>query len=392
MRRSLDQTNELIKLLAIFLALSMIFTVIFAQLPKPAGAQSIGISVSYGPPPIPYYVQPPNPDPNYIWSPGYWAYDPSDGYYWVPGTWVPAPEYGLLWTPGYWAWNGYEFVYNSGYWAPQVGYYGGVNYGYGYYGNGYVGGRWQGRNFAYNTAITNVNRGRVHNVYNNRAVANSRWNRVSYNGGRGGVMAHPTANQLAVARGHHYGPTNTQMQHARIAATNRAAFSSVNRGRPPTAALARPYSSANRPAAYAHTAAAPHAAAAPHMAAAEHRIAPQAHAYAAAPHHAAAPQQHAYAAPHAAAQQHAYAAPQHHAAPVQHAYAAPQHAAAPRTYAAPQQHAYAAPQHMAAPVQHAYAAPQRAAAPQPHAAPAAAAHAAPAAAAHAPGPDERHDR
>ena len=28
------------------------------------------------------------PGPGYIWTPGYWAYDPADGYYWVPGTWV----------------------------------------------------------------------------------------------------------------------------------------------------------------------------------------------------------------------------------------------------------------------------------------------------------------
>jgi len=75
---------------------------IFTGTPKTASAQSIGISVSFGPPPIPYYIQPQNPEPNYIWSPGYWGYDPNDGYYWVPGTWVPAPQYGYLWTPGYW--------------------------------------------------------------------------------------------------------------------------------------------------------------------------------------------------------------------------------------------------------------------------------------------------
>ncbi|HEY5341695.1 MAG TPA: YXWGXW repeat-containing protein [Candidatus Aquilonibacter sp.] len=100
----------LTKILVPFFALAMIF----AALPMTVSAQSIGISVSFGPPPIPYYVQPPNPEPNWIWSPGYWAYGPG-GYYWVPGTWVPAPQYGLRWTPGFWGWNGLAFVWSSGY-------------------------------------------------------------------------------------------------------------------------------------------------------------------------------------------------------------------------------------------------------------------------------------
>src|ERR1700722_10108918 len=118
MNRSITWT----KFLVAILALAMIFT----ATPKPAQAQSIGISVNFGPPAIPYYIQPPAPDPNYIWSPGYWAYDPDDGYYWVPGTWVLAPEYGMYWTPGYWAWDGLAFVFSSGYWATEVGWYGGV--------------------------------------------------------------------------------------------------------------------------------------------------------------------------------------------------------------------------------------------------------------------------
>jgi hypothetical protein len=36
------------------------------------------------PPPLPDYDQPPAPDPNYLWTPGYWAWGPG-GYYWVPG-------------------------------------------------------------------------------------------------------------------------------------------------------------------------------------------------------------------------------------------------------------------------------------------------------------------
>jgi hypothetical protein len=63
----------------------------------------------------------------------------------------------LLWTPGYWAWrDDGVYVWRSGYWGPRVGFYGGVNYGYGYTGSGYYGGYWSGRVFTYNTAVTNV--------------------------------------------------------------------------------------------------------------------------------------------------------------------------------------------------------------------------------------------
>ncbi|HEY5341696.1 MAG TPA: hypothetical protein VIK27_11765, partial [Candidatus Aquilonibacter sp.] len=119
-----------------------------------------------------------------------------------------------------------------------------MNYGYGYYGRGYEGGRWRGRKFEYNTAITHVNRTIIRNVYYDCAVANNHWNHVSYNGGRGGITARPTASEQAFQRGKHFGPTHVQMQHARFAATNHAAFSSANHGRPVTATVARPYTTA----------------------------------------------------------------------------------------------------------------------------------------------------
>src|SRR5437899_365844 len=89
------------------------------------------VQVAIAPPVLPVYVQPACPGDGYIWTPGYWAYGP-DGYYWVPGTWVFAPEPGLLWTPGYWGWNAGFYVWHGGYWGPHIGFYGGVNYGFGY--------------------------------------------------------------------------------------------------------------------------------------------------------------------------------------------------------------------------------------------------------------------
>ena len=69
-----------------------------------------------------------------MWTPGYWAYSDDTGdYYWVPGAWVPAPYGGALWTPPYWGWYDGHLRFNEGYWGAHVGYYGGVNYGFGFW-------------------------------------------------------------------------------------------------------------------------------------------------------------------------------------------------------------------------------------------------------------------
>jgi WXXGXW repeat (2 copies) len=86
------------------------------------------------------------PGDGYICVPGYWAYG-DDDYYSVPGTWVLAPEPGLLWTPGYWGWSEGVSVFHEGYWGPHVGFYGGINYGFGYFGVGFEGGRWDSGRF-----------------------------------------------------------------------------------------------------------------------------------------------------------------------------------------------------------------------------------------------------
>ena len=131
-----------------------------------------------------------------MWTPGYWAYG-DDGYYWVPGAWVPAPYEGALWTPPYWGWSGGLYVFHPGYWGPHVGYYGGVNYGFGFMGVGFVGGIWRGHDFVYNTAVVHVNNVYVHNTYIDRTVVerntivNDR--HVAFSGGPGGIHHEPTA-------------------------------------------------------------------------------------------------------------------------------------------------------------------------------------------------------
>ena len=165
----------------------LVLTLLIMAIPA-ASFAGVFVSVTVAPPPLPVYVQPPCPQPGYMWTPGYWAWG-NDGYYWVPGTWVPAPAVGLLWTPGYWGWSGGYYRWNVGYWGPHIGFYGGVNYGFGYAGVGFVGGEWRGRGFFYNSAVMNVGGAHITNVYVNKTVIvnNRTVNRVSYNGGAGGT-------------------------------------------------------------------------------------------------------------------------------------------------------------------------------------------------------------
>ena len=197
------------------------------------------------PPPLPEYDQPPAPDPNYLWTPGYWAWGP-EGYYWVPGCWVDAPYEGALWTPGYWGFYGGFYRFHHGYWGLHIGYYGGVDYGYGYVGHGYYGGYWNGGNFFYNTTITRVNGNAIHNVYvhpvriNNVVISGRIGNRVSFNGGRGGVVARPLPAETRVLQERRIPPMATQIQAQHAAAGNRQQLFSQNQGRPAAAVAARP--------------------------------------------------------------------------------------------------------------------------------------------------------
>ncbi|WP_447640189.1 MULTISPECIES: YXWGXW repeat-containing protein [Chitinophagaceae] len=181
----------------------------------------ISLSVNIAPPALITYSQPVCPGDGYMWIPGYWAYSPETGYYWVPGYWTLPPDPGLLWTPGYWGFVNGAYIWNPGYWGTHIGFYGGINYGFGYFGTGYVGGRWRGNTFVYNTAVTNVNKTVIHNTYvdNHYTVVNN--NRYSFNG-KGGISAKPTATERQYATQQHYQPTSEQrMQHqAAIANTD----------------------------------------------------------------------------------------------------------------------------------------------------------------------------
>ncbi len=204
-----------------------------------ASFAQIGVFITIAPPPLPVYEQPLCPGDGFIWAPGYWAYDYDfDDYYWVPGTWVLAPEIGFLWTPGYWGWGGDRFIFYEGYWGPRVGFYGGINYGFGYFGEGYEGGRWDHDHFFYNRAVNNVNVTEIHNVYNTTVI--NTVNHVSYNGGNGGIDRRPRPEEEAAARERHIPPVAAQTQHVQTARSNPQLRASMNMGKPPVAATAKP--------------------------------------------------------------------------------------------------------------------------------------------------------
>jgi len=203
-----------------------------------ASPSGVIVAVNFAPPPLPVYVQPTCPGDGYIWVPGYWAYG-DDDYYWVPGTWVLAPEPGLLWTPGYWGWSEGVYVFHEGYWGPHVGFYGGINYGFGYFGVGFVGGHWDNGRFFYNRAVSNVNVTVVHNVYQTR-VNERVESRVSFNGGAGGIAARPRPEEEIASREHHFAAVGNQVRHEEAARQDRELRASVNQGKPPIAATPRP--------------------------------------------------------------------------------------------------------------------------------------------------------
>ncbi len=221
---------------------TLLFAVAFVApmltLPAKQANAGVFVGVAIAPPALPVYVQPPLPAEGYIWTPGYWGYGDA-GYYWVPGVWVAPPRAGLLWTPGYWGFAGGLYGWHGGYWGPHVGFYGGVNYGFGYGGVGFFGGEWRGGVFAYNRAVANFGGVHVANVYENRTVIQQNTiinnNHVSYNGGAG-IQAHASPGEMQAANENHIQPTSNQMQHENFAGQDRSQLASVNGGHPGTMA------------------------------------------------------------------------------------------------------------------------------------------------------------
>jgi hypothetical protein len=224
---------------------------LFVSLIPASSYAGVFISVGFAPPVLPVYAQPVCPEPGLMWTPGYWGYGP-DGYYWVPGAWVPAPYVGALWTPGYWGWGGGLYAWHPGYWGEHVGYYGGVNYGFGYMGVGFAGGLWRGGVFAYNGAVMHIGVGggwggnRVYvdrTIVERTTIVNDR--HVAFSGGPGGINHAPTADENRFSHEPHIERTSFQTQHANEAMHDHSAYFNNNHGHPANLAAARPLAAEN---------------------------------------------------------------------------------------------------------------------------------------------------
>jgi hypothetical protein len=79
----------------------------------------------------------------------------------------------------------------------------------------------------------------IHNVYNT-TVVNTTVNRVSYNGGNGGINRRPTPQEEAVVHEKHIPPVAVQTQHVQAARANPELRASANQGKPPVAATPKP--------------------------------------------------------------------------------------------------------------------------------------------------------
>jgi hypothetical protein len=184
------------------------------------------------PPALPDYEQPECPTEGFLWQPGFWSFSLANGgYYWVPGAWVAPPSVGVLWTPPYWGFEGGVYAFHGGYWGTAIGFYGGINYGFGYAGEGFVGGDWRDGHFRYNTAVMRVNE-RFHYKYEDRAVIfRGKRSRLAFNG-RGGIDRRPNERERLAANEHHIMATREQIRNQQIARADKSQFASHNGGKP----------------------------------------------------------------------------------------------------------------------------------------------------------------
>jgi hypothetical protein len=104
----------------------------------------------------------------------------------------------------------------------------------------------------------NVNVTNIRNVYNTTVINRGGENRISYNGGTGGLTARPSPAEEAAARGRHLPPIAAQTEHRQQAHGNPELRASANQGKPPIAATEKPASFSGRGVVPAREAGAPY--------------------------------------------------------------------------------------------------------------------------------------
>jgi hypothetical protein len=100
------------------------------------------------------------------------------------------------------------------------------------------GGRWNNGHFFSNSSVNNLSGGNFHNVYNEK-VDNDSENRASFNGGRGGTDARPTADQEAAVNQMHIPAVVAQTRQVLAARANPEQRAGVSYGNPALGSTAK---------------------------------------------------------------------------------------------------------------------------------------------------------
>lgn len=86
------------------------------QTPAAAPAQPPPMIVVNQAPPAPLQdTMAPQPSPQDVWIPGYWAWR-NNQQQWIQGHWEIPPHPGATWVPARWEQNGNEYEFVDGYW------------------------------------------------------------------------------------------------------------------------------------------------------------------------------------------------------------------------------------------------------------------------------------
>ena len=225
----------------LLLCAAVLSSAMILMLPGHAIAQvDAVVSCDVAPPVLPVYAQPPMPEEGYVWTPGYWQWLAAPGYLWVPGTWGISPPVVNVLRRRLYVGMGrrtstFSIMVSLG---PRVGFYDGVNYGYGYSGSGYQGGRWDGGHFIYNSGVNNFGSVHASNTYRQNVPVNNA-SRVSYIGGAGAIIAEPNAEERTFQSEAHRPVSEEKNRHITAAVAHPGLIAKTNHGRPQIAATAR---------------------------------------------------------------------------------------------------------------------------------------------------------
>jgi hypothetical protein len=95
-------------------------TVYVRQPPPPPGAvepapeQPAEVVVTEAPPAPQVEVRIAAPGPEFVWTPGYWAWH--GHWVWVGGRWARPPHRHAVWVAGHWGHRGHGYVWIGGRW------------------------------------------------------------------------------------------------------------------------------------------------------------------------------------------------------------------------------------------------------------------------------------